>query len=126
MKAEELRIGNYVELSILQNNGDFKYELIRVIANCIKDAERYGDDWCARPIPLTEEWLMKFGFVPIDERGYSKEVVNKEDNYEYNFVLSKLAYGYDNDVCLYVIQYIHQLQNLYFALTGEELTIQDR
>lgn len=121
MKATELRIGNIVLLD------DEEITLTGIKGNTVfwKD----GFDMTGltgaeiKPIPLTEEWLLKFGFKPIDERGYSKEIVNKKDNYEYNFVLSKVDDGYDNDVCLYTIKYVHQLQNLYFALTGKELII---
>ena len=45
------------------------------------------------PIPITEELLIKFGF---------NEYVNTN---------------------IYPIKYVHQLQNLYFALIGEELII---
>jgi hypothetical protein len=118
MKAIELRIGNWV----FTNKTEYQIELSD-FSDWYNDhnSHQYGE--FIHPIPLTKEWLLKFGFKAIDERGYSKEILIKDDRYTFNFVIFKTNDGYDNDVCLYVIKYVHQLQNLYFALTGEELTI---
>jgi hypothetical protein len=62
VSANQLRIGNYIFISILQKNGSFKNELFTVNSTVIRDAEHYGNEWNAEPIPLTEEWLVKFGF----------------------------------------------------------------
>lgn len=77
-----------------------------------------------KPIELTEEWLLKFGFIPnkykdeytICPYGKNTYVLDKEytDKGEWDFCYEE-AY-------LVTIKYVHQLQNLYFALTGEELT----
>ncbi len=69
-----------------------------------------------RPIPLTEEWLIKFG-------------LEKDTETDYRWFLEDwLAYDVD-DNCIRIadswefgkLKYVHQLQNLYFALTGKEL-----
>lgn len=71
-------------------------------------------------IPLTEEWLLKFG---LEERYVKNEWswhLNKWNSYteirktEGGF---KFLDGYPE------IKYVHQLQNIYFALTGEELML---
>lgn len=75
------------------------------------------------PIPLTEEWLLKFGF----ERTCNHP---KHDWIKGEF---KICYDVDNDGYIISelldisipIKYVHQLQNLYFALTGEELTLNE-
>jgi len=119
MKASELRIGNYVcglkmEEPIRRINDSIQYNY---------KTERYElDDIdldCFEPIPLTEEWLLKFGFEsnPYQDR-YENKVIQVECN--------KLR-GYTE---LWIdgmphIKYIHQLQNLYFALTGQELEIKE-
>jgi len=71
------------------------------------------------PIPLTEEWLLRFGFEKELDGFYRK---NKSGIIEFCF--------YDNgilattqSVCLSHFKYVHQLQNLYFSLTNNELTI---
>jgi len=90
------------------------------------------------PIPLTPEILIKCGFIRNDELSNSKE------NYEFPkrmglFFLSKTVTAI-NETTYYNIsfpgkhgscylpafnqcQYLHQLQNLYFALTNSELEI---
>jgi hypothetical protein len=103
MKASELRIGNYVNDSIglitIGLNGNIKF------------ADAY------HPIPLTEEWLMKFGFeytkIDLGFNQYRNKILELSitpNGYEIFF-----TYKWIN------IKYVHSLQNLYFALTNEEL-----
>jgi hypothetical protein len=81
------------------------------------------------PIPLTEEWLLKFGFIKMykadNKNGYG--LYSGEDIYPF------IAIELYHDGIIFInngsrriehIKYVHQLQNLYFALTGEELNIQ--
>ena len=71
------------------------------------------------PIPLTEEWLLKFGFVPEKmEDGFL--------SYRLKFVDISMPYfefTYDYGTESFEVKYVHQLQNLFFALTGTELTL---
>jgi len=100
MKAAELRIGNWVDI-----------ESIDVQVECLPIDYDYS---VLEPIPLTEEWLIKFGFDGQDYNLFTIELSRNQ------FMILK-------DEWLIVIsnncKYVHQLQNLYFALTGEELTI---
>ena len=70
-----------------------------------------------QPIPITEEWLLKFGFV---ENCYQDRFENKFIRVECNKTRGKTELWIEN---IPHIKYLHQLQNLYFALTGEELQI---
>ena len=113
---EELRIGNYVSINRIERkvkNTDFIQASFELKLN---------------PIKLTEEWLLKFGFDLItkgsDESGYIKEYYlldNLTIVYDENFDLSICS---DLGICPFLKNFklVHQLQNLYFALTGEELT----
>ena len=116
MKAQELRIGNYVKMDrdYTINEYDIPY------------AFKF------EPIPLTEEWLTKFGFefdnhYPTkDEGNYS---LNPDDFYtieacreDKNDILKYYAYCGGSEYKMHEIKHVHQLQNLFFALTGEELT----
>ena len=110
MKTNELRIANwfiqYDEPE--QFDGDF-YHLSDI-----------------KFIPLTREWLFKFGFKLVfagsgdgylysfGEKCNTMELINRGYGFKYNTFNS----------CEIEIKYVHQLQNLYFALTGEELKIQ--
>lgn len=127
MKANELRIGN-----IILREG---FE-IEVTGWNISEAESSNTD--LQPIPLTEEWLLKFGFKELkrfthdfEEVIYGKSIIAGQDNHSEMLAISmpfKLAfigeYLIDEDYVLNInINYVHQLQNLYFALTDEELTL---
>lgn len=101
MKASELRIGNIIFSK--KNKGS-------VVVQCLPgiDMDNY------EPIKLTEEILFKYGF--IEERSCFKkngmELFNIADLY------FRGQYPIKAD-----IKYVHQLQNLYFALCGEELEL---
>ena len=72
------------------------------------------------PIPLTEEWLEKFGFdiKDKDRLDWVKGAFNLERSNEDNNKFCFEVYSH------YIpLDYVHQLQNLYFALTGEELKL---
>lgn len=119
MEAKELRIGNYVEyagetvkISGVTEENPF-IDMITV------DYLEYDEIF---PIPLTEEWLVKLGFSEIggcNEKDFTNGDYNIFINSigEVNFLFFREGDWYQK------ISYVHQLQNLYFALTGEELTI---
>lgn len=74
------------------------------------------------PIPITEEWLLKMGFI--------EDSVQYEDQEDFYFFKKDVFYIDGNSlqpydagfpIANYKIEHVHQLQNLYFALTGEEL-----
>ena len=83
-----------------------------------------------QPIPLTEEWLLKFGFE-LKEESFQDTLLDTFMFHKDNIVdvefsdKHKLLYWHDNYTNVYhqEIKQVHQLQNLYFALRGEELTI---
>jgi hypothetical protein len=120
MKASELRIGN----SIMQDD-DFVFVTWWRLELMEKNKLEY------KPIPLSEGWLIKFGFDKLenDIPTYFKCFGNLiEDDYEFSFniyVDSELSYFITVFGRKIIIKYIHQLQNLYHALTEEELTIKD-
>lgn len=80
------------------------------------------------PIPLTSEWLLKFGFEKTTgltwsfsyEKTYS---VYRKSGLAHNE--TKVEWWYDGILLKKQPDSVHELQNLYYALTGEELTIQE-
>jgi len=130
MKANELRIGNWIEHNQYPNDT----VIIRIEdGKHIDEAIRLN----ANPLPLTEEWLIKFGFT-----------LNKEDNYYFiqnpdggihsikylekdEFLNEESGWAYftdDSDAAchrLCIINYIHELQNLYFAINKTELEVKN-
>jgi hypothetical protein len=126
MKTNELRIGNWV--NFIPDNGNFIISDIKTFnENTINGLELED----CQPIPLTKEWLYKFGFKNID-KGDNDYITYTDSNHDYYLQLdvrkkdgkySILDNSFDDlrDFSMIDISYVHQLQNLYFALTGEEL-----
>ena len=126
MEAKELRIGNYYEWT----------------ENVEKDAFLQIDDFHSllaigenfqyfKPIPLTEEWLLKFGFdnrllKKIGDSDLYLQGDNADSLKEYGVYLSTdIGDGLCSEPNTFIegFFYVHQLQNLYFALTQTELKI---
>ena len=108
MKPNELRIGNYVYDTLGKVN---KIDL-EAITYIVKEPHNQ-----VKPIPLTEECLLKFGF----EIGYNQKKML--DVYCKDFGLLIERSNSNNFYYKKVnIHSVHQLQNLYFALTDKELT----
>lgn len=118
MEMTELRIGNNVMLDgVICKVAKLGDLITPIILEVPTDNMVFSQQ--IKPIPLTEEWLLKFGLDKgnkiIDEYYYfnidiksNKAYINDGEGYEGADVLAK-------------INYVHQLQNLYYALTGQEL-----
>jgi hypothetical protein len=120
MEAQELRIGNLV-----MDNAKVKIVTSGMISNWDIIKRDYGG---YNPIPLTEEWLLKFGFESDGKYDY---IINKDNFFiicYFDNVWDDVNNGHGSFVFKggYSVsfQYVHRLQNLYFALTGEELKLQ--
>lgn len=123
MKARELRIGNWVK-----GNRPFKV-LPKDILVSYNHEKQQGESRYL-PIPLTEEILLKCGFELGSNGWYSLESWLFDFNcldISINQEFAAIEYGsrYDTHACNLTgnIRYLHQIQNLYFALTNEELEI---
>jgi hypothetical protein len=127
MKVTELRIGNWI-----QDGNEFEQITIDHL-NCLNSGRCEYD-----PIPLTEEWLLKFGFIKGNYNWFrlyfNPEKLEDSDCLTYNINSKMLCLEsfYDNEkkgsiqLSSRDEKYVHQLQNLYFALTSEELTIKQQ
>lgn len=141
MKAEELRIGNYVKidmgigqvLSITESifSTNYKNEDYNVTIG-IDGLFLSEDEENIEGVPLTEEILLKCGFKKINHiHGYVF--------YTYKRKTSRNCYLYEMPIDIYLdshrvvvgnfntkkpIQYLHQLQNLFYAVNGEELNVE--
>lgn len=74
------------------------------------------------PIPITEEWLIKAGFSKSEYLKNEFTIVRPS-----GWIMTICRYGDEwdfqtGDIQQSTFKYIHQLQNLFHALTGEELT----
>lgn len=130
INLKELRVGNIVlytedndELPVLKIDGDSKTVCLDLLLGLNMELNEQDID----PIPLTPEWLERCGCVrcpPSEDRWqYEMELPNNNQLEYDNTTLRGWSF---NGVCLPKDpQYVHQLQNLYFALTGEELAIKE-
>ena len=130
MEAKDLRIGNFVDW-----NGEVGIvsQLLEkdVFFKCGK-TDLYDS---LKTIPLTEKWLLKFGFEKI-YNDYKIQIQENDGGGNSNYWIF-VDTGIDNESNEFTIQlvsaegdwfisknkYDHQLQNLYFALQQKELTI---
>ena len=114
MTAKGFRIGNYFY------NENNNVSIVRTIGiGQINDFDVKE----FKPIHLTEEWILRFGWLWNDEcKSFEKP---KHINMNLEYVKINNSYTMFNYVTKALIRkriwYVHQLQNLYFALTGEEL-----
>lgn len=112
LKANELRIGN----AVLNPSNN---QICFISSMDISDIEnRYKE---RNPIPLTPEVLEKFGFNQWSEGNWKTRHELNINGWSEKFNYYQ-PYSILSTFCGSVlIKYLHQLQNLYFALTGTEL-----
>jgi len=105
MKPSDLRTGNWVNTKrfhIPEHIGDYQFK-------------HQWFEWVDRfdPIPLTDEWLEKFGF---DNRQIvAGSCMMKVETHN----LNKGFAWYFDSFKFVALEYVHQLQNLYHALPGK-------
>lgn len=149
MNAAELRIGNLLHFipHPLRNNPNERVVVVSAIDKKQVVVTDIGlnlalnlTDKEVGPIPLTEEWLKRFGFQRMFIPNISvflfklgdfttttcERVMIEGQPIEGEILLTNFygnpCYKYERAKTL---RYVHQLQNLYYALTGEELTIKE-
>mgnify|MGYP006147183623 CR=1 FL=1 len=150
MEAKDLRIGNLVtdefydsfktiiEVESLNDKG-INLE-IEDDGNYPECAERWIEPYYRLDqllgIPLTEEWLLKFGFKYNEEdEAFQDKIIHIEnrdgDRYLPPHIKERLEgcfgvwFNSSASMLIQDVKYVHQLQNLYFALTNKELTLAD-
>ena len=117
MKAQELRIGNY----LIKIDGT----LIEVSSLEIECAEGMNGHFnlTFEPIPLTKEWLLKFGF---EAKKYKRFLLIKKDfEIEVGLNQGSLYHSFLNGTAI-DIHFVHQLQKLYFTLTRTKLFFNEK
>lgn len=137
MKAEELRIGNYVKIdagigkvvSIMSNtfcnecaNDDYNIT-IEMEDGTFKEEE----EGKVEGIPLTAEILLNCGFEYINTDYKETGMVSPPDEFSNRYRIVHLK----NDFKLFLktwnwisVKYVHEFQNLFFAIARMNLNIQ--
>lgn len=129
INPQELRIGNiviangkHVQVESICEYG-INVDVCSVDGDALLSAEYNFDD--LEPILLTPEILEKVGFEKSSDQfgGYLVDIGMDEQIRVINNGFTYVWPLYGNKEV--VVTYLHQLQNLTFALTGQELPIND-
>lgn len=126
INAKELRIGNLIEYRISDRFDKRKewWEVSEIDADDIHWLSKVmPEDEDFRAIPLTEEWLLKLGFKKERERYFNTFIVLRFINNKVDVFNLGVSHDEEYFEFLNSINYVHQLQNLHFALTQRELTV---
>ncbi|KGE14598.1 hypothetical protein [Sphingobacterium deserti] len=120
IQANDLRIGNFVHSVEIGNEviiNSISDEGI-TFKNCVTfDYPTFED---ITPIPLTEEILFKCGFFyDIDSDTYKISDCTLQIDMSDFEIPDAIVFGES----LRYVRHLHQLQNLFFALTGKELEV---
>lgn len=126
LTASELRLGNWINNGMLDKIEQCSIGELLAMSQC----EIAGKTLPIEGIPLTEDWLRRFRF---------EQHPRQTERWFWNVNGWHMIYDEEAenwDVCPFVavegpqltigksIKYVHQLQNLFFALTGTELELQ--
>ena len=137
IQANELRIGNFISMdfagptdcTVVAIDQDQIFYIPRLKVEEKTDLLRSLMVY-VNPIPLTEEWLFKVGFVfDLKDDEYKDGVHNEVFS---GSICVQKRHGNSNHkwelsigcIDIRFFNYLHELQNLYFALTGKELKIE--
>lgn len=149
MKAQELRIGNLVnglsgKTILVETIGEYGINASLAGGDSGAWIEHEATFEGLQPIPLNEEWLQKFGFenkglfenkiyLPNgrggDMDGATQFVLGQYKHIVYllagkfYYQLASCTDDYGDNIETVELPYVHELQNLHYALKREELTI---
>lgn len=132
MEAKELRIGNWYQWAGFSSIGKGQ--------DTIKDGKDI--DFLPnhrRGIPLTPEWLLKLGFEKHESENFVSSIIMTKKIAEsglkkivlFNYPKEGWSVGFvdyytgkeKTETLPTEIKYVHTLQNIFFSLTGQELTL---
>ena len=126
--SKDLRIGNLVMVNQKMAQGTFSVVRISsntVYVNTMRPIDLSLDE--IHPIPITEEMLIEFGWIWNKDCNSFEKHPNGDARMNLTYNSPSGSWTMFNYVLKALIAnkifYIHQLQNLFYALTGQELTI---
>jgi len=115
----ELREGNFIRYNVYNGNKDgvilFSFNKAKYLHLC-------------EPIPITAEWLLSFGFEHDFDHIYTMDIGRKlfslqidNEGYGVSSFIMRPDIGISGRNLNVVCEYVHQLQNLIYALSETEL-----
>lgn len=138
MNQNELRIGNFVSAKTTSETFNIVCEIgdggsgrgwyVRLENVNHGVWLEHNDNFLIEGIEITEKWLIKLGFTCDWSKIYTKRI--EENSFELRFdktdkiIVLDVNINYEETSLEFKhIKYIHQLQNLYFALVNSELQL---
>ena len=113
IKANELRVENLIYN--IKNEFEKRQIIVSGITNTMIACKQIVTEHkFFEPIPLSEEWLLKAGFELVNKIGAIKRL-RKNQLFQIRMIENEIFYEHKR------LDFVHELQNLYFALTCEEL-----
>ena len=133
IKAKELRMGNLVQVG---DDEPIAIEVFNILDTGINQKLVYDEDfpeadptidlWLFEyiyPIPITAEWLLKAGFIEDDDWYGIKTDSGELFYYPAGQLLDFVDLNNSEVRLSESILHVHQLQNVYFSLSGKDLRI---
>lgn len=122
LKPSELRIGNFVRSTLVVLDAITKEDLTSFIDRRIKNGNEIDNAHWFQPIVISEAWMTRLEFKMVLTKGgyYFK----RDEDYRLSIIDGILHVSVGEDqlgVLLVKLKYVHELQNLYFALTKIDL-----
>jgi len=118
MKPQDLRIDNYI---------NYKGHTVQLTSQDFMQLQEDINDGIIKPLKLTEQWLKDFGFyervmMPTSKMYELEPLVidSFTDGFEARF-----RYSEGESSSIKKVRYVHEVQNLYYALTNTELILKD-
>jgi len=124
MKASELRIGNLIDIYLISSPSLSNIHVVEPTTLMMIMGLVESKGTAFRPIPLTEEWVLNFGFEKHHtlKNEWLTMYISEEDGIGVFLNIQDMIIYYCNDP-IFRIKHVHDLQNFMFALTGEELVL---
>lgn len=126
MEAKELRIGNLVIWNPIMRNGMIATKsdknIVAMTSYSLYTFYNKNNRW--KPIPLSEELLLKLGLKRVDVQGIYYEIEIGKLRNCLQLYDGKWTWDF-NSTWEIEIKYVHEFQNLIFCLTGEELSLKE-
>ena len=125
-------VGNYIALFLGVSDKGAEHKICQITGTKIEAdntqkiridyTEQWYDLFSFEPIPLTEEWLLRFGFIR-KYVSHTPYILNDISIYPTDANFYNIVYYKGVKIDDIIFKSVSQLQNLYFSLTNNELKL---
>ena len=125
-------VGNYIALFLGVSDKGAEHKICQITGTKIEAdntqkiridyTEQWYDLFSFEPIPLTEEWMLRFGFIR-KYVSHTPYMLNDISIYPTDANFYNIVYYKGVKIDDIILKSVSQLQNLYFSLTNNELKL---